>query len=165
MKKIGVTLSIPELEPFINKYRKKYDKYFHLEPHLTIYLSKYHGVENLGKMIKLVEKLKKHTTKIVLNDIKMVKKFGRSFVFLSVENSDKYIKLKKLSQDAFGKEIYKSDFHITLGYNIDNSSYKKIKKEISKKLPIKIKGTKFKIVEMDIKNNKMNAKEHYISRK
>lgn len=66
MKKIGVTLSIPELEPYIKVYRDKYDKYKHIEPHMTIYLSDYKDYTNLEKLVKM---LQTYTRKLVIHKI------------------------------------------------------------------------------------------------
>ena len=152
MKKIGVTLSIPSLDNLLKEFRNKYDKYSHLEPHMTIYLSDYiehKNVEELAKMLQV------YTRKVVIDKI-----VGHGkIIFLNIQNWKDFDELKEKSIETFGKEKYKSNYHITLGYNIPNYEFIKIKNKLQKHFPIKVEGSSYKIVLM--KDNE--AKEFYIT--
>lgn len=151
MNKIGVALSIPELDKTINKYRQKYDKYKHLEAHLTIYLSDYNGFNNVSNLAEILET---YNRKVVID--KIVKK-GK-ITYLNVKNWKDFTELKEECVKTFGKEKYKSNLHITIGYNIPNNEYDIIKKELSNVLPLEVEGSAYKIVLM----KQDDAKEYYI---
>jgi hypothetical protein len=154
MNKIGVALSIPELDKTINKYRQKYDKYKHLEAHMTIYLSDYTGFNNVLNLAKILEK---YNRKVLINN---VAKKGK-ITYLNVQNWKDFTELKKECVKTFGEEKYKSNFHITIGYNIPNNEYDIMKKELSNVLPLEVEGSAYKIVLM----KPDDAKEYYINPK
>ena len=157
MIKIGVALAIPSLDKLLKKHRNKYNKYNNIEPHMTVYHSDFKGY-NLKKLEKLVEKIKNHSKKIVIN--KLVKR--KKFIYLNVENWYDYSKLRKEITSVFGKEEAKPCFHITIGYNVSNSEFKEIQEDINPHLPITIEAKEFVIVIMDFASGKMESKKYCV---
>lgn len=118
---------------------------------MTIYLSDYKDYTNLEKLVKM---LQTYTRKLVIHKII----HNKRITTLSIQNWKDFTDLRNTSTDVFGKEKYKSSFHITLGYNIPNEEFKIMKKDIEPQLPIRVEGSSYKIVLMKEKE----AKEIYI---
>ena len=126
--KIGVALSIPKLERITRSIRDKHDKHKHLEPHLTIYHSNFNkklDEKNLRNLMKLIEELKTYSKEIIID--KVVKQ--KNFVYLNVKNWKDFTKLNNHISNIFGKEKIKGNFHITLGFNVNDEDFNEIKKK------------------------------------
>lgn len=153
MKRIGIALSIPSLNTILKKYRNKYNKWKGIDPHMTVYLSDYIGHDDENVKL-LVRQIKVHSKKIVINKAK----WNKRIAYLNVQNWSDYIDLKKTAIKTFGKEKYRNDMHITIGYQIPQEEYRKIMKDIDKHLPLTVEGSAFKIVIV----NGDEAREYWI---
>jgi len=158
---IGVALSIPELDPLTKPVRDKHDKHRHIEPHLTVYHSNFtHSLneKHLRNLLKLIEELKTHPRKVVIDAV--VKQ--HHFVYLRVQNGSTFSTLKNHIVDTFGKEKKTHPFHISLGYRVNDADFGAITRHFDAHLPITVSGTAFKIVMMNVIHGTLHAEEYYV---